>query len=188
MQVVRCVNQIEQVCKDIEKTINQTIQNTLNALEKDCERIATLIEQHIEDDDLARAYNLRASGKGVLFSFIGCLIPLLLIINFLVSNTSKDFLKSVIGAEGTDLLCSVRQFWDLLPEEHHSTTLLVQVGLSFILLGLARWTFTNLKKTLSRKHKRRLADYREYVQTVVKSKKHVLYGDYLQQSVAEYDL
>ena len=64
LQVVRCVNQIDEVCKDIEKTINQTIQNTLNALEKDCERIDTLIEQQIEDDNLAKAYNLRASGKG----------------------------------------------------------------------------------------------------------------------------
>ena len=61
---MRCVNQIDEVCKDIEKTINQTIQNTLNALEKDCERIDTLIEQQIEDDNLAKAYNLRASGKG----------------------------------------------------------------------------------------------------------------------------
>ena len=52
------------MCKDIEKTINQTIQNTLNALEKDCERIASLIDKQIEDDNLAKAYNLRASGKG----------------------------------------------------------------------------------------------------------------------------
>jgi len=103
-KVVRCVNQIEEVCKDIEKTINQTIQNTLNALEKDCERIATLIDQQIQDDNSAKAYNLRASGKGLVFSFLGFLIPLLLTVNFLVSNTSKDFLSSVIGVEGTDLL------------------------------------------------------------------------------------
>ena len=32
LQTVRCANQIEEVCKDIEKTINQTIQNTLNTL------------------------------------------------------------------------------------------------------------------------------------------------------------
>jgi len=190
-KVVRCVNQIEEVCKDIEKTINQTIQNTLNALEKDCERIATLIDQQIQDDNSAKAYNLRASGKGLVFSFLGFLIPLLLTVNFLVSNTSKDFLSSVIGVEGTDLLhrylSPIRQFWDILPEEHHSTTLLVLVGLSVVLLGLARWT-SSLKTTLSRGQKRRLANHREYVQTVVKTKKQVLYGDYLQQSVAEHDL
>lgn len=58
------MNQIEDVCKDIEKTINQTIQNTLNTLEKDCEKIAQLVDKQIEDDNNAKSYNLRASGKG----------------------------------------------------------------------------------------------------------------------------
>ncbi|XP_067864721.1 uncharacterized protein [Heterodontus francisci] len=35
----RCVNQIQDVCTTIEKTINRTIQNTLNQLEKDCDLI-----------------------------------------------------------------------------------------------------------------------------------------------------
>lgn len=46
------MNQIEEVCKDVEKTINQTVQNTLNSLEKDCEKIATLVEQKLELDRL----------------------------------------------------------------------------------------------------------------------------------------
>ena len=50
LQPSRCVNQIEDVCKDIEKTINQTIQNTLNSLEKDCEKIAKLVDQKLELD------------------------------------------------------------------------------------------------------------------------------------------
>lgn len=70
IQVVRCANQIEDVCKDIEKTINQTIQNTLNTLEKDCERIAQLVDQTIEEDNIARAYNIRASGKGNVLALL----------------------------------------------------------------------------------------------------------------------
>lgn len=46
------MNQIEDVCKDVEKTINQTVQNTLNSLEKDCENIATLVEQKLQLDRL----------------------------------------------------------------------------------------------------------------------------------------
>jgi len=38
------------VCVDIEKTINQTIQNTLNSLEKDCDQIKALIDEKIERD------------------------------------------------------------------------------------------------------------------------------------------
>ena len=41
---------------------------------------------------------------GLMFSFLGFLIPILLVINFMVSNSSKDFLASFIGLEVTDLL------------------------------------------------------------------------------------
>merc|ERR1712110_48805 len=42
---VRCVNQIDDVCRDIEKTINQTIQNTLNQLERDCNEIGAKVDR-----------------------------------------------------------------------------------------------------------------------------------------------
>ena len=50
----RCENQLEQVCVDIDKTINQTIQNTLNTLERDCETIAKLTEEKLEKDRLGK--------------------------------------------------------------------------------------------------------------------------------------
>lgn len=46
----RCANQIEEVCKEIEKTINQTIQNTLNSLERDCDQIYQLVEDKLRED------------------------------------------------------------------------------------------------------------------------------------------
>ena len=50
LQGSRCANQIEEVCKDIEKTINQTIQNTLNSLERDCDQIAYLVNEKLQKD------------------------------------------------------------------------------------------------------------------------------------------
>lgn len=50
LQPARCANQIEDVCKEVEKTINQTIQNTLNTLEKDCEKIADLVDKKLTVD------------------------------------------------------------------------------------------------------------------------------------------
>ena len=50
LQPARCANQIEEVCKEIEKTINQTIQNTLNTLEKDCEKIADMVDKKLTID------------------------------------------------------------------------------------------------------------------------------------------
>lgn len=49
-QPSRCVNQIEEVCRTIEKTINQTVQNTLNSLEKDCELISEAITDTLVND------------------------------------------------------------------------------------------------------------------------------------------
>lgn len=46
----RCANQIEEVCKDIEKTINQTVQNTLNTLERDCNQISQIVEEKLRED------------------------------------------------------------------------------------------------------------------------------------------
>ena len=58
------MNQIEEVCKDIEKTIEQTIQNTLNHLETDCDEIGQKVDEAIATDNASRSHNLRARGKG----------------------------------------------------------------------------------------------------------------------------
>ena len=70
LQPVRCVNQIEDVCKDIEKTINQTIQNTLNHLERDCDEIGQQVDLAIATDNQARSHNLRGRGKGCVLLFV----------------------------------------------------------------------------------------------------------------------
>ncbi|GLG92439.1 Protein of unknown function [Gryllus bimaculatus] len=57
----RCVNQIEMVCKDIERMINQTIQNTLNALESDCDTVLKLVDKKLKDDSTNRSSNFRSS-------------------------------------------------------------------------------------------------------------------------------
>merc|ERR1711936_1188765 len=70
---VRCVNQIDDVCRDIEKTINQTIQNTLNQLERDCDSIGEMVDEAINRGNRTRASNLRAWLQG------GCLYLLAMV-------------------------------------------------------------------------------------------------------------
>ena len=50
LQSSRCANQIEEVCKDVEKTINQTVQNTLNSLERDCDQISQIVDEKLRED------------------------------------------------------------------------------------------------------------------------------------------
>ncbi|XP_078276444.1 uncharacterized protein LOC144605219 [Rhinoraja longicauda] len=45
----RCVNQIQEVCATIEKTINRTVQNTLDQLEKDCGQIINAAQQQLKE-------------------------------------------------------------------------------------------------------------------------------------------
>jgi hypothetical protein len=65
LQQTRCVNQIEEVCQDIERTINRTVQNTLNTLEQDCETIMLLIEKHLEQDSVDCSYNFKIYSRGM---------------------------------------------------------------------------------------------------------------------------
>lgn len=64
LQQTQCVNQIEGVCQGIERTINQTIQNTLNILERDCETLTVLIEKHLERDRVDRGFNFKTWSRG----------------------------------------------------------------------------------------------------------------------------
>jgi hypothetical protein len=52
------------VCHEIEKTINQTVQNTLNALGRDSEAVLRLARDQVDIDNEACAYNRRATMKG----------------------------------------------------------------------------------------------------------------------------
>ena len=74
LQGSRCVNQIEEVCRDIEKTINQTIQTTLNSLERDCDLIASTVETRLKDDrcDLYEALNGGGGSKNHQWLIIKC--------------------------------------------------------------------------------------------------------------------
>jgi hypothetical protein len=50
LQQIQCVNQVEVVCQDLERTINQTAWKTLNILERDCNTLTVLIEKHLEQE------------------------------------------------------------------------------------------------------------------------------------------
>jgi len=187
----RCVNQIEDVCKDIEKTINQTIQNTLNTLEKDCEKIGTLVDEAIHKDNCAKSSNYRAVFKGGFLYVLSVTLPLALMLNLLVGVVSDKFLQSTLGQSGYDMLklylAPVRTFWRGVPEEHQIYAGCFLIVLMIVMVLLARAN-SKLSPTLSRKQKRSLLDKQEFVTNVVKSKKKSLYTEYLQQTVSDHDM
>ncbi|XP_016134868.1 uncharacterized protein [Sinocyclocheilus grahami] len=187
----RCVNQIEEVCRTIEKTINQTVQNTLNSLEKDCKLITEAITETLHNDRQCSIENRRSRFKGCLLGMLGFTVPLLLLVTLVLGSLSKDLLVLILGDSGIEALTlyvvpAVKAFESLSGEvQLYSCAGLVL--LSFVLILLARFSFRT-KPTLSGKQKRQLQQKLEYVQEVVKTKKKHLYEEYLRQSVGDQDM
>ena len=139
---VRCVNQIEEVCKDVEKTINQTIQNTLNSLEKDCDAIETLVDEAINKDNATRSANIRAWLKGGFLYLLALMAPLAVIVT-LVLAMMEGVIKDLMGKELTDLLkwytLPLKRFMSSYPADTQLYGGLGLVTTTFLLLGLARY-------------------------------------------------
>ncbi|XP_015275501.1 PREDICTED: uncharacterized protein LOC107117851 [Gekko japonicus] len=188
----RCVNQIEEICRTIEKTISQTVQHTLNALERDCHLIDKATRNLLEEDSEARSNNFHARFRGVLLGLAGCLIPFFLLITLLFGTAAARQLWSlVLGKEQSQALelyvRPVASAWSLVPEDYTLSVFFFLLGLSIVLLLLSSYAFQT-KPTLSKKQKRQLEDRQDYVLDVVLEKKRQLYEEYLRQSIGEQDL
>ncbi|XP_066484931.1 uncharacterized protein [Tiliqua scincoides] len=171
----RCVNQIEEVCRSIEKTISQTVQHTLNALERDCHLINEATQRLLEEDSETRSRNFRARFRGTLLGLAGCLLPIFLLLTLLFGTSfARQLWTLVLGEEQSQALelyvRPVASIWSLVPEEQTITVFFGLLCLSVLLLVLASYTFRT-KPTLSKKQKRQLEDRRDYVLDVVLEKK-----------------
>ncbi|GBM37351.1 hypothetical protein AVEN_198256-1 [Araneus ventricosus] len=188
---VRCVNQIEDVCKEIEKTINRTVQNTLNTLELDCQRIEDAIINEINTNQNRQSQNLKSSGKGILFLLSAISLFTFFVLGVLFSNTTREALSRIVGETLADvLLLYLRGFsyvWDSVPDDDHITITVFVIILVICLLVLAQW-YIRLTPTISRKQKQALLERKDYLRTVIINRKRQLYDDYLKQSVADHEL
>ncbi|KAG7490775.1 hypothetical protein JOB18_042123 [Solea senegalensis] len=188
----RCVNQIDGVCQTIEKTINQAVQKTLDQLEKDCDLICSTIHGRLEQDRADVTYSRSVRLHSFLCGAVGVFLPVLFILSFIVSTFSKEQLGEMLG-EGAALTFTiftgvVLYFWEWIPEDGQVVFVIVFGAFCYLLLLLAKHFAGKRVKTLSKKEKRVMTDYRDYIQDIVKTKKGKLYEWYLQQCAAEYDL
>ncbi|XP_024278553.1 uncharacterized protein LOC115145250 isoform X1 [Oncorhynchus nerka] len=187
----RCVNQIEEACRTIEKTINQTVQNTLNSLEKDCELITEAIADTLSQDRQTSVDNRRARCKGCLLALLGFSVPFMLMAALVLGSFSKELLEMALGDDGIEALslylAPVVRVFVSMSVEYQLYSCGGLIFLSFLLLILARFSFRT-QPTLSGRQKRQLQEKMDYVQEVVKTKKKKLYEEYLRQSVGDQDM
>lgn len=188
----RCVNQIDGVCQTIEKTINQAVQKTLNQLEKDSDLICSTISSKLEQDRADVACNKNIRLHSFLCGALGVFLPLLFILSFIVSTLSKEQLEELLGEGATRTITIftgiVMYLWDWIPEDGQVVFVIIFGAFCYLLLFLAKYFAGRRNKTLTKKEKRMMAEYNDYIQDIVKTKKSKLYEWYLQQCAAEYDL
>jgi hypothetical protein len=168
------------VCKEIDKTINQTIQNTLNRLESDCEMIQMKIDRILEEDATRGSLNLRSSIISFLLFLFGTFVGLLLAVSFF----PMDFLD----AHGFRVYVDpVETFWKQVPSKYEFQTR-VTLGVGVLILLIASKLFSRKQETLSRRDRRLLQEKQKFVVSEVKPQKAKLYSEYLKQSVSDHDL
>ncbi|XP_046721485.1 uncharacterized protein LOC124396408 isoform X2 [Silurus meridionalis] len=184
----RCVNQIEEVCHTIQKTIDQTVQNTLNTLGKDCEVICEAVIDTLNNDRLCYKENSSVCNLSCALTLLGFSVMLLFIL--FISNIYWEFLVVLLSAYGIEtLLLYLDPFMralDSLPMQIQLIICGFLMQLSVILHILAYLLF-NSKPTLSGKQKIELQEKLEYVQEMVKPKKKKLHVIYHQQSIGDQD-
>ncbi|XP_071338945.1 EH domain-containing protein 2 [Trachinotus anak] len=188
----RCVNEIDGVCQTIEKTINQAVQKTLDQLEKDCDLIRSTISSKLEQDRADVTYKKTVRLHSFLCGALGFFLPVLFILSFIVNTLSKEQLEEVLGEGPTRTLTVftglVMYLWEWIPEDGQVMFVIIFGAFCYLLLFLAKYFAGQGNKTLTKKEKRMMAEYSDYIQDIVKTKKGKLYEWYLQQCAAEYDL
>ncbi|XP_058850336.1 uncharacterized protein LOC131699027 isoform X2 [Acipenser ruthenus] len=188
----RCVNQIDGVCKTIEKTISQAVQKTLNQLDKDCDLICRTISDQITLDREYVGCNKSSYLQFLLFGTLGILLPVLLVISLLLNSFSRDEVEGAVGKSLASLLhlstSLTMILWDWIPEDGQIWLLLILGATCYLFLSLAKYHASKTYQTLTKREKRCLAQYQDYIQDAVKHKKKLLYEEYLHQCAAEYDL
>eukprot|EP00096_Caligus_rogercresseyi_P011950 TRINITY_DN4862_c0_g1_i1.p1 TRINITY_DN4862_c0_g1~~TRINITY_DN4862_c0_g1_i1.p1 ORF type:complete len:448 (+),score=119.13 TRINITY_DN4862_c0_g1_i1:47-1345(+) len=168
---INCVNQINDVCKDIEKTISHTIQNTLNFLERDCDKIKSLIDDVIAKDNEAKSknffVNLKLMGSTLLLTLL--LIPLI----GLIVNDVRIPLPMPIEEKSS------------FDRSDFSLAIISLIGMYLFFI----WGWRDSKvKTIPRKRKNELLLQQKHVDQTVKERRTTLYKDYLDQMLSSNDI
>ncbi|XP_061624162.1 uncharacterized protein si:dkey-98f17.5 [Phyllopteryx taeniolatus] len=188
----RCVNQIDGVCQTIEKTISQAVQRTLDQLEKDCDLICSTISNRLQQDRTDATCNQNVRLNSLVCGALGVFLPLLFILSFVVSAFSKGQLGELMGQGPAQTLtiCTgiVMYVWDWIPEDGQVVFIMFFGAFCYFLLFLAKHFSGQRNKTLTKKEKRTMKEYSDYILDIVKTRKGKLYEWYLQQCAAEYDL
>ncbi|OXA52866.1 uncharacterized protein LOC110850974 [Folsomia candida] len=183
----RCANQITDVCDEIEKVIEQTVQNSLNNLERDANLVKERVSVSLALDAEARKRNFRRNIRRLVFNVLGFILPFLLFTVLVIAETSAEGMRKHIGPGG-DLVyhfCKpLAILWSAVPKSYHLHIVIGIVCLSAACLMIPRCFPT--EKVVANRELTNLKLAMNVLEDNLNRKK-TMYSEYLRQSVAESD-
>jgi len=181
-------NSVDEVLKEIEKTINASIQRSLNQLEVDCKKLSDRIDLILQQDEDQRRVNAKARNQGFLFALLACLLPFVLMLSFVYT-----FVERVFDSFGPDsflqpigqTLASVGTAAYYISQGRRANFIAITILAFAVFITLSRLTWKQ-KSVLSKKEVANLREYQRYMKTNVMKQKEELYQQYFQQFVHDY--
>lgn len=126
-----------------------------------------------------------------LCGLAGIFLPLLFILSFIISTFAPEELDSLVGEGLAKTIYFstgiVVYLWEWIPEDWQIMFVIIFAALCYFMFFLAKYFARQGSKTLTKREKKKMAEYSDYIQDIVKSKKRNLYEEYLRQCAAEYD-
>lgn len=178
-------NNIHDLCKTVEKTINFTVQRTLDDLDSDCQQLVKAIDAKVAENERKSALNAAARNKGLAFGMLALSTLFVLILAYTYSFV-EGFLNSQQDenmASAGRLLGSFGRSAEALARQHDYFVIgMLGVTLVFALLSKFTW---RQQPVLSRREKSTLAEQKKHINDTVKKIHKDLYNEYLREVVQQ---
>mmetsp|Transcript_17397 Transcript_17397/g.29842 ORF Transcript_17397/g.29842 Transcript_17397/m.29842 type:complete len:445 (+) Transcript_17397:172-1506(+) len=156
-------NAIEEVCKEIDKAINMTVQKSLKGLKDDCTRILERCDQVVVQDREQKAANLKRRLQGILFwvlTGVSVLILLAMFASLLAPsvcavslNCHHSALQAMISASPI-----VRE---------HSSILLGGASVAVLVLAIVTHLVWRIQKVFNKKDLQAISTFKATTQAIL---------------------
>ncbi|GFR39964.1 hypothetical protein Agub_g488 [Astrephomene gubernaculifera] len=170
-------NAIEDVCKEIDKAINMTVQKNLRQLKGDCERIVERVGEVLAQDKLQRARNTQRTLQGLLLAVL-TLGAVGLMVLLLATRFMDTLCADALLGEHCRKDRAAQRLLKLQPLVYGNFTALLgcAAGMVLVLMVATRLTWRT-QPVLTKKDMKKLDEYRAYV-TKIAEQEGGLYKEY----------
>ncbi|CAG7705525.1 unnamed protein product [Allacma fusca] len=137
----RCANQIQEVCAQVDKKIEETLQNCLNDLKADVDQCEQVLHSRLENDKESRKRNKKQMCRGFILGAFGILVPIVMAVSLIVANASEKEMRRHLG-RSADVIRLVfgpaAVVWTNIPATYHLQLVTAVVIMSGMMLILSR--------------------------------------------------